>query len=73
MKIAVQGNPLKDITVLEDVKFVMHGGKIVKKYLDTNKIKLGCDEEYQHLGRFSVIYNHFTFLISFNENQVALI
>ena len=29
--IAVRGNPLEDITVLEDVKFVMHGGKIVKK------------------------------------------
>lgn len=29
--IAVRGNPLVDITVLEEVKFVMHGGKIVKK------------------------------------------
>ena len=29
--IAVRGNPLEDITVLEDVKFVMHGGRIVKK------------------------------------------
>jgi len=29
--IAVRGNPLDDITVLEDVKFVMHGGKVVKK------------------------------------------
>lgn len=29
--IAVAGNPLEDITVLEDVKFVMHGGRIVKK------------------------------------------
>jgi imidazolonepropionase-like amidohydrolase len=29
--IAVKGNPLDDITVLEDVQFVMHGGRIVKK------------------------------------------
>ncbi|UCC38169.1 MAG: amidohydrolase family protein [Candidatus Aminicenantes bacterium] len=29
--IAVQGNPLENIAVLEDVKFVMHGGKIVKR------------------------------------------
>jgi imidazolonepropionase-like amidohydrolase len=29
--IAVKGNPLEDITVLEDVQFVMHGGRIVKK------------------------------------------
>jgi imidazolonepropionase-like amidohydrolase len=29
--IAVKGNPLEDITVLEDVSFVMHGGRIVKK------------------------------------------
>jgi imidazolonepropionase-like amidohydrolase len=29
--IAVKGNPLDDITVLEDVSFVMHGGRIVKK------------------------------------------
>lgn len=28
--IAVEGNPLDDISVLEDVKFVIHGGKIVK-------------------------------------------
>jgi imidazolonepropionase-like amidohydrolase len=29
--IAVKGNPLEDITVLEDIPFVMHGGRIVKK------------------------------------------
>jgi len=29
--IAVKGNPLEDITVLEDVSFVMHGGRIVKR------------------------------------------
>jgi len=29
--IAVKGNPLEDITMLEDVPFVMHGGRIVKK------------------------------------------
>ena len=28
--IAVAGNPLDDITLLEDVKFVMKGGEVVK-------------------------------------------
>jgi imidazolonepropionase-like amidohydrolase len=29
--IAVAGNPLEDITVLEDVRFVMQGGQVVKQ------------------------------------------
>jgi imidazolonepropionase-like amidohydrolase len=29
--IAVAGNPLEDVTVLEDVRFVMQGGKVVKQ------------------------------------------
>jgi imidazolonepropionase-like amidohydrolase len=28
--IAVEGNPLSDVTTLEHVKFVMKGGRIVK-------------------------------------------
>ena len=29
--IAVAGNPLEDVMVLEDVRFVMKGGKVVKQ------------------------------------------
>ncbi|MHC4241252.1 MAG: amidohydrolase family protein, partial [Planctomycetota bacterium] len=29
--IAVQGNPLEDIKVLQDVKFVMKGGRVYKR------------------------------------------
>jgi imidazolonepropionase-like amidohydrolase len=29
--IAVAGNPLENVTVLEDVRFVMQGGKVVKQ------------------------------------------
>lgn len=29
--IAVDGNPLEDVTVLEDVRFVMKGGKVFKR------------------------------------------
>ncbi|HME00019.1 MAG TPA: amidohydrolase family protein, partial [Terriglobia bacterium] len=28
--IAVEGDPLSDVTVLQDVKFVMKGGQVVK-------------------------------------------
>ncbi len=34
--IAVEGDPLKDITVLEHVKFVMKGGRVIKNELNGN-------------------------------------
>ena len=34
--IAVEGDPLKDIAVLEHVKFVMKGGRVIKNELNGN-------------------------------------
>jgi imidazolonepropionase-like amidohydrolase len=35
--IAVTGNPISDISVLEDVKFVMKGGRIIKNLMVNSK------------------------------------
>src|SRR5438552_14642310 len=40
--IAVDGDPLRDIKVLENVHFVMKGGKVFKQYLAEGQAALGC-------------------------------
>jgi imidazolonepropionase-like amidohydrolase len=37
--IAVAGDPLRDITEMQRVKFVMKGGQIIKNDIDTQSIK----------------------------------